>query len=141
MAKILLPAQPYEGTTLTVLFEGPFPQPAPVLTLRFEGNRLIARSFSPDFVQPGLPQVTSVSATIRAPGAGDYVLVDERCDGLPPPPQPVCSQVSQQGFSVFAAFPVPMDATWGTGLLLLGVAALAAQRIERALTALERLRV
>ena len=141
MAKILLPSQPVEGGLITVRFDGPFPQPAPVLALRLEGNRLIARSFSPDFVQPALPQVASVSATIVAPRAGQYVLVDERCDGLPPPPQPVCVQVAQQSFTVLATVAVPAHGAWALGLLLLGVAALAAQRIERAFTALERLRV
>ena len=140
VAKILIPPTPVAGGPLTVRFEGPFAPPAPVLVLRVDGDLLIARSYAEDFALPG-PPVPYVEATNAAPAAGEYVLVDERCDGLPPPPLPVCTQAVLQGFTVAGTVAIPATGAWAAGCLLLAVAALAAQRIERALTALERLRV
>lgn len=138
--KILLPANPVEGGVLRVRFEGPFSAPAPTMSLRIEGNRVIARSIGQDFQFPNQPQVAFVEASIAAPPAGDYVLVDERCDGNPPPPQGPCVVVASFGFTVIAAHSVPALSGWfALGLAVLLAAS--AQRIERALTAFERLRV
>lgn len=138
---VLLPATPVEGGPLTARLEGPFAQPAPLLTLQVEGNQLIASVYSEDFVYPDLPPVPAVQATITAPQAGDYVLVVRGCGGNPPPPTPMCSIVSQQGFVVAEARAVPGMGLLAAACLVLAVAALAAQRIERALTARDRLRV
>lgn len=137
----LLPAMPVEGGQLTARLEGPFAQPAPLLTLQLEGNHLIASVYSEDFVYPNLPPVPAVQATIAAPPAGEYVLVVRGCGGNPPPPAPMCAIVSQQGFVVAEALSIPATSAWAAGALVLAAAALAAQRIERALTARERLRV
>ena len=122
--KLLLPAMPVERGELRVRYEGPFSQPAPVLTLRIEGNRVIARSVGNDFAFPNLPTVAAVEAAIPAPPAGDYVLVDERCAGNPPPPQGPCVEVSSFGFSVGAAHSVPAWSAW-CGLALAGLIAAA----------------
>ena len=124
--KLLLPATPVEGGELRVRYEGPFSQPAPSLSLRIEGNRVIARSIGNDFAFPNLPIVVAVEAAIPAPPAGDYVLVDERCAGNPPPPQGPCAEVSSFGFSVVAAHSVPALSAW-FGALLAGLLAAAAR--------------
>jgi hypothetical protein len=142
MGLLVIPSLPVEGGALTVRLDGgPFAQPAPQLTLEVEGNRIIATVSGDDFAYPDLPPIPAVQATIRAPHAGMYVLVHRACGGNPPPPQPGCSEVSQQTIEIAIAHAAPALAPWGLGLLLLCVAALAAQRIERALTAFERLRV
>lgn len=140
MAKILIPPSPVAGGPLTVRFDGPFPAPAPVLSLRVEGNQVIARSSSADYVLPNEPAVAFVQATIAAPAAGAYVLVDERCDGLPPPPVPLCTRTVLQGFTVSQPPAIPALSGPAIAALLCLVALLGRQRIERAFTALERLR-
>lgn len=124
--KRLLPATPVAGGELRVRYEGPFSQPAPTLSLRIEGNRVIARSVGNDFAFPNLPTVAAVEAAIPAPPAGDYVLVDERCAGNPPPPQGPCVEVSSFGFSVIAAHSVPTLSGW-FALLLAALLAAAAR--------------
>lgn len=141
MALVLVTPAPVEGGPLTVRLDGPFQQPAPQLRLHVDGQQVIAQVVVQDFVIPNQPPVASVQATIPAPAAGDYVLVERLCAGLPPPPLPLCTVASQQGFAVSEAFSVPAGSAWALVALGLGLAALAAQRIERALTALERLRV
>jgi hypothetical protein len=142
MGLLITPAAPVEGTALTVRLEGgPFSQPAPRLTLQVEGHEIVATVTGDDFVFPNLPQVPSVQATIRAPEAGHYLLIHRSCGGNPPPPSPDCAVVSQQTIEIATAHAVPAMEAFGFAVLLLGVAALAAQRIERALTAFERLRV
>ena len=118
--KLLLPATPVERGELRVRYEGPFSQPAPVLSLRIEGNRVIARSVGNDFAFPNLPQVAFVEAAIPAPPAGSYVLVDERCAGNPPPPQGPCVEVTSFGFTVVAAHSVPALSGW-FGVILSGL--------------------
>lgn len=115
--KLLVPATPVERGELRVRFEGPFTQPAPVLTLRIEGNRVIARSVGTDFAFPHLPQVAAVEAAILAPPAGNYVLVDERCAGNPPPPQGPCVEVGSFAFTVIEAHSVPTLSAWAAMLL------------------------
>lgn len=141
MPLVIVPATPVEGGPLTVRLDGPFPQPAPTLRLHVDGAQVIAQVVVQDFVIPNQPPVASVQATIPAPPPGQYVLVQRLCAGLPPPPLPLCTVVSQQGFAVAEAHSVPGAGVWGLALLAVALAALAAQRMERALTALERLRV
>lgn len=140
MAKILIPPSPVAGAALTVRFDGPFPAPPPVLTLRLEGDQLIARSATADFVLPDQPTVAFVQASLVAPAAGAYVLVDERCDGLPPPPVPQCTRNVLHGFTISEPPAIPT----ASGAALVAAACLlvllGGQRIERAFTALERLR-
>jgi hypothetical protein len=124
--KLLLPATPVEGGELRVRYVGPFSQPAPALTLRIEGNRVIARSVGNDFAFPNLPAVAAVEAAIPAPPAGRYFLVDERCAGNPPPPQGPCVEVSSLGFTVVAAHSVPALSGWLV-LVLAGLVAASAR--------------
>ena len=137
---ILIPTTPIEGGPLTVRDVGPYAQPAPELSLRFEGDTLIARRELEDFGDPGLPQVAYVEATIGAPAAGQYRLVVENCGGNPPPPVPTCTQVPALGFSVSAAPAIPASGNAAIAIALLAIAAFGAQRIERAFTAFDRLR-
>jgi hypothetical protein len=138
--KIVYPSTPVEGNPLRVRFEGPFHQPAPLLSLRVEGNRIITRFSTTDYVYTHLPPIPFVEAQITAPAAGDYLLVDERCAGNPPPPGPMCIEVSSQSLSIIAAPQIPATSPLGL-LALIALALVGAQRIERAFTARERLRV
>ncbi len=140
LEKTVYPSTPIEGNALRVRFEGPFGQPAPTMTLHLDGHRIIARSVGTDFVYPDRPPVAYVEAQMTAPAAGEYLLVDERCNGNPPPPTGPCVEVSSQSLSIVAAPQIPATSRLGL-LALIALALVGAQRIERAFTARERLRV
>jgi hypothetical protein len=121
-----------EHGPLRVRLVGPFPQPAPILSVRAEAGQILVRTYFEDYGYPNLPPVPQVEASITAPAAGRYDLVRLSCSGNAPPPSPPCSVVARGTIDISQVPAIPAGGAIGWTALALGLVALATHPLRRA---------